>query len=494
MIQLDFDARDRARGADSHADGGRLQPARGRRAGRLGRQQARARRRHASRRPPGRGSHANFYGEALFLGASGSQGVGCDDTRGPDVELHPKVLTIPSDPAAARARVPLDRVPGTLGRAPAGVLQRADRAEPQDAVDRADPLVARSWRDRSFAVPAGGAFGTGATDFFCGAVGRGSSLLTRALGASDPRARRARRPDRGCWRSSPRGPPGGRPLRCVSRGAAPGARSSRPRRACTPRLGLFVGIGRSCCRSRCSTRSCRRSSSARRASSASRPRAGQRASSCCRGRSHRHDTDAVRRCAGPGRDRPCARRARQGRQVGPIQAYRLALGRLRPMLGALVIAGRDRLAAREHDRPAADRDRARDPLGADRPRDGARGAIGHRRAQTKRPSRRSPLAEGGVPQHPERGVRARGGTAARLRARDPHDGLARRTQRGRGCRVRRAAAVCRTRRRPTCTSMYACDSSSRARPSASPTCSTPRASSRSDVPGPAGERALGEGT
>ena len=29
------------------------------------------------------GSHANFFGEALYLGSSASEGVGCDDTRGP---------------------------------------------------------------------------------------------------------------------------------------------------------------------------------------------------------------------------------------------------------------------------------------------------------------------------------------------------------------------------------------------------------------------------
>ena len=55
MIQLDFDAADAAEALDAGADRGRLQLARGRRAGGLGRRQARARRRHASGRLPGRG-------------------------------------------------------------------------------------------------------------------------------------------------------------------------------------------------------------------------------------------------------------------------------------------------------------------------------------------------------------------------------------------------------------------------------------------------------
>ncbi len=45
---------------------------------------------------PAAGSHANFYSSALWLGASGSQGVGCDDTRNADLVVHPAVDAIPS--------------------------------------------------------------------------------------------------------------------------------------------------------------------------------------------------------------------------------------------------------------------------------------------------------------------------------------------------------------------------------------------------------------
>ena len=38
---------------------------------------------------PAAGSHANFYSDGLFLGRSAEQGVGCDDTTGPSVELRP---------------------------------------------------------------------------------------------------------------------------------------------------------------------------------------------------------------------------------------------------------------------------------------------------------------------------------------------------------------------------------------------------------------------
>ena len=55
MVQLDFDATDAARGVEQGADRDRLQLARGRRAGGLGRREARARRRDAPGRLPGRG-------------------------------------------------------------------------------------------------------------------------------------------------------------------------------------------------------------------------------------------------------------------------------------------------------------------------------------------------------------------------------------------------------------------------------------------------------
>ena len=55
---------------------------------------------------PAAGSHANFYEDALFLGSSASEGVGCDDTTGPSRQLRPAVRTVPSDAAAAQDRFP----------------------------------------------------------------------------------------------------------------------------------------------------------------------------------------------------------------------------------------------------------------------------------------------------------------------------------------------------------------------------------------------------
>ena len=129
---------------------------------------------------PANGSHAGFYSSALFLGASGSQGVGCDDTRAPLSEVRPEVQTIPSDPSAASQAFPWIDFQGRWGE-----LQPAffnGPTGPNLKTQWTQPVLWESgWRDRSVAVPAGGALGTRTTAFFCGAIAHGSNLLTRAL-------------------------------------------------------------------------------------------------------------------------------------------------------------------------------------------------------------------------------------------------------------------------------------------------------------------------
>ena len=129
---------------------------------------------------PAAGSHANFFDDSLHIGSSAEQGVGCDDTRGPHVDLAPAVFTIPGDPATARETFPWIAFEGRWGE-----LQQAffnGPTGPNLKTQWTEPIRwSEDWRSRSYAVPTGGVFGTGATDFFCGAVGKGSRALVQLL-------------------------------------------------------------------------------------------------------------------------------------------------------------------------------------------------------------------------------------------------------------------------------------------------------------------------
>ena len=129
---------------------------------------------------PAAGSHANKFTEALYLGSSADAGVGCDDTRGPHDELRPRVHTIPSDVPAAASSFPWITFEGRWGE-----LQKAfynGPTGPNLKTQWTQPIEwAEGWRDRSYAVPTGGVFGTGATDLFCSGVAKGSAALTRLI-------------------------------------------------------------------------------------------------------------------------------------------------------------------------------------------------------------------------------------------------------------------------------------------------------------------------
>jgi hypothetical protein len=129
---------------------------------------------------PAAGSHANFYGEALHLGSSAQEGVGCDDTRGPTLDVRPTVQTIPSDPSQARADYPWIAFEGRWGElrpaffnGPTGPNLKTQWTEPIS--------WSEGWRTRSYTVPGGSAFGPAATGFFCGAIGGGSKGLVRLV-------------------------------------------------------------------------------------------------------------------------------------------------------------------------------------------------------------------------------------------------------------------------------------------------------------------------
>ncbi len=129
---------------------------------------------------PAEGSHANKYTSALYVGSSADAGVGCDDTRGEHTELRPAVNVIPNEPAAAARAFPWITFEGRWGE-----LQKAffnGPTGPNLKEQWTEPIAwSEGWRDRGYAVPTGGVLGTSATDFFCSAVAKGSRGLVGLL-------------------------------------------------------------------------------------------------------------------------------------------------------------------------------------------------------------------------------------------------------------------------------------------------------------------------
>jgi hypothetical protein len=130
---------------------------------------------------PALGSHANYFTSQLFLGRSSQQGVGCDDTLGPSRDIRPVVAVVPTAKDSYLKAFPWLGYLGHWGEEQAGFYNGP--TGPNTKTQWTSPI---SWadselRDDAFAVPAGGAAGTSATDFFCGAVATGSNLLTKAV-------------------------------------------------------------------------------------------------------------------------------------------------------------------------------------------------------------------------------------------------------------------------------------------------------------------------
>ncbi len=129
---------------------------------------------------PADGSHANFYGEALYLGSSAQEGVGCDDTRGPTVDVRPKVVTIPSGQAAAHSQYPWIAFEGRWGELHPAFFNGPEG--PNLKEQWTHPITwAEDWRSQSYTVPGSTVFGPGATGFFCGAVAHVSRSLVQLV-------------------------------------------------------------------------------------------------------------------------------------------------------------------------------------------------------------------------------------------------------------------------------------------------------------------------
>ena len=183
MIQLVFEAGD---AAEALADRRRCRSATARtrapRARRLGRGQARARR----RRPSGRVSGRRLAREQVHRGARTSvarrRRASAATTRAARTSSpRSHVEDDPERSAGGACR----RFRGSSSRAAGASCRRRSstgrRARTSSASGRSRSRGRRAGGTRSYAVPTGGLFGTGATDFFCSAVAKGSQGLIHLL-------------------------------------------------------------------------------------------------------------------------------------------------------------------------------------------------------------------------------------------------------------------------------------------------------------------------
>lgn len=129
------------------------------------------------------GSHANYFDSALYLGTSAEQGFGCDDTRGPADDVSPTVAVIPSDPTAARTAFPWIAYQGRWGQLEEAFYNGPTGPNMKESWTHPISYQEQNGRDLSYAVPVGGLVGTSATDFFCSTVSGGSEVVRKLVAA-----------------------------------------------------------------------------------------------------------------------------------------------------------------------------------------------------------------------------------------------------------------------------------------------------------------------
>ena len=125
---------------------------------------------------PSAGSHATYYGNALYLGRSASEGFGCDNTQTPSDTLEPDVIVLPDEATSADDPYAWLAFEGRWGEKHDGAF---DGPTGPTAKDRwLNPI---DWheglRDSSVVIPGESTFGPSVTNSFCTIVEAGSTVL-----------------------------------------------------------------------------------------------------------------------------------------------------------------------------------------------------------------------------------------------------------------------------------------------------------------------------
>ncbi len=125
------------------------------------------------------GSHATFYGSALYLGNGGNgSGVGCDNTQAPLLTTTPRAILLPDTPVD-HGRFAWLSYTGRWGQLEAG-FNNGPTGPNTKTVWREPFTWMDGTRDSSPTVPSGALIGPSVSSAFCGAVARVTGFLNLA--------------------------------------------------------------------------------------------------------------------------------------------------------------------------------------------------------------------------------------------------------------------------------------------------------------------------
>jgi hypothetical protein len=126
------------------------------------------------------GSHADYFGRALYLGRGSREGFGCDDTRTATRRLQLQTVLLPNVPSSPSEPYAWLAFQGRWGQREPGINNGPFGPAAHD--QWLSPIEwASGLRDTSVEVPGGTAFGLSVGNFFCGAVSRSALALNWAL-------------------------------------------------------------------------------------------------------------------------------------------------------------------------------------------------------------------------------------------------------------------------------------------------------------------------
>ena len=126
------------------------------------------------------GSHANYFGRALYLGRGAREGFGCDDTRRATARLQLQTVLLSDVPSSPDAPYAWLAFGGRWGQKERGINNgpTGPASKPQWS---APIRWAAGLRNTSLELPGGRTLGVSVGNFFCGAVTGGAIVLNWAL-------------------------------------------------------------------------------------------------------------------------------------------------------------------------------------------------------------------------------------------------------------------------------------------------------------------------